>query len=155
MELREAKLKMIAAVRGGWEVAAPYLGMSVNALRNRVYGVKDQKLSDEDSLALQMLSDTKHYAEAIAAASGGIFVRLPDGGECENQDLMKKFNELYAELGDLSRDFNTAISNDDVIDSRERKILEDDARKMHQTLSELLGLMFLVYGQPSAGGKDA
>ena len=155
MELREAKLKMIAAVRGGWEVAAPYLGMSVNALRNRIYGVKDQKLSDEDSLALQMLSDTKHYAEAIAAASGGIFVQLPDGADCENQDLMKKFNELYAELGDLSRDFNAAISNDDVIDAREQKLLEEDARKMHQTLSELLGLIFRVYGQPSAGGKDA
>jgi hypothetical protein len=155
MELREAKLKMIAAVRGGWEVAAPNLGMSVNALRNRVYGVKDQKLSDEDSLALQLLSDTKHYAEAIAAASGGIFVRLPDGGEHENQDLMKKFNELYTKLGDLSRDFTAAIANDDSIDARERKVLEEDARKMHQTLSELLGLMFLIYGQPSDGGKDA
>jgi hypothetical protein len=152
MELRQAKLQMIDAVPGGWDVAAVYLGMSTNALRNRIYEVKDQKLSDEKSLALQQLSKTTHYADAIAQASGGVFVRLPDV-ECENEDLMRKFNELYVCLGNFSRDFDTALSNDGVIDKREEVILEHDVQQLQKSLAEVFALMLRVYGvnQPGAG----
>ena len=66
MGLRDAKLKMIAGVTGSWEVAAAYLGMTVNALRNRAYEVKGQVLTEDHCLALQALSGTTYYAEAIA-----------------------------------------------------------------------------------------
>jgi hypothetical protein len=151
MGLRDAKLKMIDAVTGGWDVAAGYLGMSTNALRNRIYEVKDQRLSDEKSLALQMLSKTSHYADAVARESGGVFVRLPDV-ECENEDLMRKFNQLYLLLGNLSRDFDGALSNDGVIDKREEAILELDVVGIQKTVSELLALMVRVYGVNQAGG---
>lgn len=153
MELREAKLKMISAIDGGWDVAAAYLGMTTNALRNRVYEVKEQKLSDENSLALQHLSKTTFYADAIAQASGGSFVLLPTGGEFENADLMKKFNELYTLLGTFSGDFNAAIKNDDVIDGREQHVLEEDVHQLHKCLSEVLALMIHVYGVGKRGEK--
>jgi hypothetical protein len=154
MELRRAKLAMIDAVTGGWDVAAAYLGLTVNALRNRVYEVKDQKLSDEKSLALQELSKTTHYAEAIARASGGVFVRLPDI-ECENEDLMRKFNQVYVGLGNFSRDFDAALSNDGAIDRQEEAILERDVSQLHKSLAELLALMVRVYGVHQAGGDHA
>lgn len=144
MGLRDAKLKMIAGITGSWEVAAAYLGMTVNALRNRAYEVKGQVLSEDHCLALQTLSGTTHYAEAIATASGGVFVKLPDDLGCENEALMKKFNDLYTELGTFSRDFSAATA-DEKIDQRERAILEEDAARMHKVLSELVALMFRIY----------
>jgi hypothetical protein len=89
--------------------------MTPAALRNRIYEVKDRKLSEEKSLALQQLSETTHYADAIARASGGVFVKLPEA-ECENEDLMMKFNQLYVLLGNFSRDFDGALRNDGKID---------------------------------------
>ena len=145
MELREAKLKMIDAVPGGWATAAGFLGLTENALRNRVYEVKDQKLPDEKSLMLQELSKTSYYADAIARASGGVFVRLPDA-ECENEDLMRKFNELYVLMGNFSRNFDTALSNDNVIDKQEEEILQRDVHLLQKSASELLALMIRVYG---------
>jgi hypothetical protein len=144
MELRDAKLKMISGVPGSWGVVAGCLGMTVNALRNRAYEVKGQVLTEDHCLALQALSGTTYYAEAIATASGGVFVKLPDDLSCENEVLMKKFNDLYTELGTFSRDFSAATA-DEKIDQREREILEEDAARMHKVLSELVALMFRIY----------
>lgn len=144
MELRDAKLKMINKVPGTWEVAAAYLGLTVNALRNRAYEVKGQVLSEDHCLALQELSGARLYAEAIATASGGVFVKLPDDLSCENEILMKKFNDLYAELGTFSRHFTEATA-DEQIDAREKAMLESDAQRMHKVLAELLALMFRIY----------
>jgi hypothetical protein len=153
MELRQAKLEIIDAIPGGWDVAAAYLGMTTNALRNRVYEVKDQKLSDEKTLALQQLAKTSHYADAIARASGGVFVRLPDA-EFENEDLMRKFNQLYVLLGNFSRDFDGALSNDGKIDKQEEAILERDVIGIQKSASELLALMVRVYGISQNGGAN-
>jgi len=150
MELRQAKLKMIEALPGGWDAAAFYLDMTTNALRNRVYEVKDQKLSDEKSLALQVISKTTHYADAIAHASGGVFVRLPDV-ECENEDLMRKFNELYVFLGNFSRNFDEALSNDGVIDKQEEALLDRDVKQLQKAVAEVFALMLRVYGADQPG----
>lgn len=144
MELRDAKLKMIGKVRGTWEVAAAYLGMTVSALRNRAYETKGQVLSEDHCLALQELSGTTLYAEAIANASGGVFLKLPDDLLCENEVLMKKFNDLYAELGTFSRHFTEATA-DEEIDQDERAMLEADAARMHKVLAELVALVFRIY----------
>lgn len=153
MGLRQAKLEMIEAVTGGWDVAAAFLGMTPNALRNRVYEVKDQKLSDEKSLALQQLSNTTHYADAIARLSGGVFVQMPDV-ECENEDLMRKFNDLYVVLGNFSRDFDLALSNDGAINKQEEAILERDVSQLQKAAAELLALIVRVYGVGKNGGAN-
>jgi hypothetical protein len=151
MELRQSKLQMIEAIPGGWDVAAVFLGLTTNALRNRIYEVKDQKLSDEKSLALQALSKTTYYADAIAQASGGVFVCLPEA-EYENEDLMMKFNQLYVLLGNFSRDFDGALRNDGVIDKQEEAVLERDVIGIQKSASELLALMVRIYGINQAGG---
>lgn len=153
MGLRQAKLEIIDAIPGGWEVGAAFLGMSVYALRNRIYEVKDQRLSDDKTVALQQFAGTTHYADAIARASGGVFVKLPDT-ECENEDLMLKFNQLYVLLGNFSRDFDGALSNDGKIDKQEEALLERDVLGIQKSASELLALMVRVYGINQAGGSD-
>ncbi len=85
MNLRRAVLDMINAVNGKWIVAAAHLGWSESALKNRVYETRGQSLSISDALALQQLSGTSHFAEAIACASGGTFVLIPSLGEIEKR----------------------------------------------------------------------
>lgn len=144
MEIRSALVKLVGSVSGTWDVAAAYLGMSTNALRNRVYECKGQSLSIADALALQDLAGNKFFAQAIAAASGGTFVQLPNLGEIENDSIEAKFNQLYAEVGQLFSEFKVDVA-DGEIDAKERDRLTEKGESLHRSTQELLALIFSVY----------
>jgi hypothetical protein len=149
MEIRQSFLAMIKAFPGGWDAMVGALGMtSRDALENRIYERKGQGVLVETALQMQKFSSTTHFAEAVAAASGGTFVRLPEI-ELHNDDLMRKFNELHAELGRFSSDFNSATV-DEVIDAREAAQLRADTDRVHKILAELMALSLRVYGQAAA-----
>lgn len=144
MDLRSAVLAMISAVTGKWVVAAAHLAMTESALKNRAYETKGQSLSTSDALELQHLSGTTFFAEAIAQASGGAFVKLPQPGEIENESIQVLFNENYAELGKLFAAY-AASSADGVIDAAERENLQRLAGQIHVKVQTLLGVIFSVY----------
>jgi hypothetical protein len=66
---------------------------------------------------------------------------------------MHKFQELYKELGQFSKDFSEATA-DDVVDKGERKVLEADGARLHKALQELLALTVRVYC-PNAGRPES
>lgn len=144
MDLRSAVLATVNAVKGKWVVAAAHLGMTESALKNRSYETKGQSLSTSDALELQQLSGTTYFAEAIALASGGTFIKLPHPDEIENDSIQMLFNENYAELGRLFSAYVEATA-DDVIDRRERENLERLAGQIHTKVQTVLGLIFSVY----------
>ncbi|MES2126672.1 MAG: YmfL family putative regulatory protein [Pseudomonadota bacterium] len=141
---RSAVLKMIGEVNGGMTVAAAFLGMTPAALHNRAYLVKGQAVRTEHALALQALSGTTHFADEVALASGGIFVKLPDDLECADDMLQAKFHELYTRLGKFSERYAKA-TEDGEIDAVERVDLQKLAHAMHKTIGELLALSFRIY----------
>jgi len=144
VELRQAYLSTIRAFSGGWDAIAAALGMSRDALENRIYERKGQRLHVETAMQMQKFSGKTFFAEAIATASGGTFVALPHIDVIENDSIQSKFNETYSELGLL---FNTfvAASEDGVIDEKERAQLIALGEDMHRKTEQLLGLMFKVY----------
>lgn len=142
MDLLAAYQEMIKV--HGWTGTAATLGMSRSALEARVYEVKGSGMRVTTALTIQSYAESTHFAEAVAQASGGTFVKLPADLSAGNEVLMAKFQELYVELGILSRDFAEATANDE-IDSTERKLLEADGARLHKVLAELLALSFRVY----------
>ncbi|MBC7860305.1 MAG: hypothetical protein H7Z39_16350 [Burkholderiaceae bacterium] len=133
----------------GWNGTAATLGLTKSALEARVYEVKGSGMRVDTALLIQAYAGTSHFAQAVAAASGGVFVALPDVGAIDGDDLQAKFHELYAELGLLSQTYSAAIK-DGEIDAYERAALDDIAQKMHRTMKELMATMFQVYCQPGA-----
>lgn len=152
MEIKKSYLAMIKAFPGGWDAMTGAIGMTRDFLENRIFERKGQGVLVETALHLQKLSGTTYFAEAVASVSGGTFVKLPDV-EVENVDILRKFNDLYAELGRFSSDFNL-VTADDEIDRKEEVLLREDADRMHKTLSELVALTMRVYGKP-AGQEGA
>ena len=144
MDVRSAIVKTINGVAGKWVVASAHLGMSENALKNRVYETKGQSLATDDALALQTLAGTNFFAEAIASASGGTFVKLPSIGEIENDSIQTAFNQNYAELGALFTAFTKAIE-DGLIDDGERELLKAQGELLHRKTETVLALMFSIY----------
>jgi hypothetical protein len=148
MEMRKAHVDMIKAYPGGWDAMAAALGMSRASLENRLYERKGQGLLGDTSLQIQAFSGTTLYAEAVATASGGTFVLLPDVGECGNDAVLRKFQELYADLGTFSAHFAEATA-DDVINAAERKILASDVARLHRVIAQIQELAIKVYGDAS------
>ena len=140
---------MIKEFPGGWDAMAGALGMTRDALENRIYERKGQSVLTETALQMQQFSSSTHFAEAVAQVSGGVFMKLPEHGDHDRDELLAKFNELYAELGDLSIKFKVSIE-DGEIDKRERADLSDVGQHIHRTVEELLTLTFQIYCRPSA-----
>jgi len=140
---------MIKAFPGGWDSITGALGMSRDALENRIYERKGQGVQVELALQLQAFAGTTHFAEAVAIKSGGSFVKLPSDLDHCNEALGKKFREVSVHLGELSKRFDEA-TEDDVIDAKERFELEAIAAGMQKSIAELLALSFRVYCKPDA-----
>ncbi len=157
MDIKESYLATIRAMPGGWSAMCGALMMSRDAVENRIYERKGQGLLVETALLMQSFSGTTHFAEAVASASGGTFVKLPADLSAGNDVLMHKFQQLYAELGRFSQDFTNATA-DDVIDKAERKMLEADGERLHRVMAELMALCFRVYcpngGEPEDGSAS-
>lgn len=144
MDHRKAVIKMVTAVNGGWTVAAAHLGMTENALRNRVYETKGQSLSTNDKIALQELSSTTYFVEALAVTSGGTFVKLPGIDEMENDSIQKLFAENYRELGRLYDAYTSAVEDDEITDA-EMARMESHVNLVHQRTAMLKALIPRLY----------
>lgn len=153
MDTRESYTKMITAYPGGWLAMAAALGMTKDALENRVYERKGQQINVHTAMQLQAFSQTTFFAEAVCHESGGVFVRLPEFEECDRDELLGKFNQLYAELGRLSEKFSKHTM-DGKIDLREKKDLTDTSQKIHRTVQELMVLTFAIYCPREGGGDE-
>lgn len=147
MDLLPAYQEMIKV--HGWAGTAATLGMNKSALEARVYEVKGSGMRVDTALLIQAYSGTTHFAQAVAHATGGVYVDLPGTGEHDDEALGAKFHELYVKLGDLSKTYSFA-TKDGEIDKRERADLEHIAQEMHKTMKELMALMFQIYCRPGA-----
>lgn len=133
----------------GWNGTAATLGMTKSALEARVYEVKGSGMRVDTALLIQSYAGTKHFAQAVAQLSGGVYIDLPEADCVHGEDLEAKFHELVCELGTLSKTYGDA-KKDGEIDTRERAQLEGIGQQMHKTLQELMALMFQVYCRPAA-----
>ena len=135
----------------GWNGTAATLNLTKSQLEARVYEVKGSGMRVDTALLIQAYAGTTHFAQAIAAATGGVFVELPQAGGIRGVGLHDKFHEFYVELGRLSAAYKAA-TEDGEIDLRERAGLEAIGQEMHKTMQELMALMFQIYCRPAMTG---
>lgn len=147
MAARKYYLEMIRAFPGGWEAMAGALGMTKDALENRLYERKGQQLTVQTAMQMQAFSGTTHFAEGVAQESGGVFLKLPETRDIGNEELLAEFNLLYAKLGELSGKFREYVK-DNEISKTERADLDATAQEIHRTVEELLALSYSVYCRP-------
>lgn len=152
MDLLSAYQEMIRV--HGWNGTAATLGLTKSALEARVYEVKGSGMRVDTALLIQAYAGTKHFAQAVAHASGGVYVDLPTADDIHGEDLEAKFHELVSTLGDLSKASYDA-RKDGEIDARERAELEDIAQQMHKILQELMALTFHVYCRPAVATRQS
>lgn len=144
MNERQTYLSMIRQMPGGMEAMSAALGLSRSALENRIYERRGQAVSVDQALQMAHFVQSTAFAQFVAEQSGGVFISLPEGDVDDRDELLTQWNEVYAELGELSRTFQESILDGEV-DPRERQRLADVAHAVHVALTKLMELTFSVY----------
>lgn len=144
MNIRQSYLAMIKNYQGGWDAMAGALGMSCDALENRIYERKGQGVRVDTALQMQAFCDSTHFAEAIAAVSGGVFVKTPPSEQLDRIDLLTKLNELHAQIGLYHKQFAEFTKNNE-LDDKECEKLSATTNGIHKALQESTAIMFLLY----------
>jgi len=107
----------------GWAGTAATLGMAKSALEARVYEIKGSGMRVDTAMLIQAHAGTTHFAQAVAHATGGVYIDLPKPDCIHGEDLDAKFRKLVRKLGKLTVTFDEAIE-DNVITKCERAELE-------------------------------
>jgi len=114
---------MTRAMPGGWAAMAGAMGMTKDALENRVYERKSQRMHVDDAMLMQSLSSGTHFAEAVATESGGVFIPLPQVGAIDDECIQTVYMELVDEVGKLAREWREA-TRDGEVDRKEQARLD-------------------------------
>jgi len=141
--------KTISDLPGGYEEAPTWLGGKItsDSLFNRLRTHGDQLFPLGWALVLQKAGGSHHIADAVARASGGVFVPLPDVDEVDNADINQRLLEAIEQITTYSQQVRTAIE-DGVIESHERAIIDDELYRVITKLQEHLTLVYRVFCAP-------
>lgn len=142
--MRSVYVRMCQAFPGGTEAMAAAMGLTKDALKNRIYERKGQRVSVDEAMLMQDFSGTKFFANEVARQSGGVFLEVILAGIRERSELLTEFNRLTQELGELSKDYELSV-RDGQIDGAEKVMLKRQAYRIHKQLEKILAISFAIY----------
>lgn len=116
-----------------------------NALRNRVRQINGQLVPLGMILEMEAEANSNVITESIAKHQGCVLVKLPSVDHVDNSDLLKEFNELFAEIGEFCRKHNQYVA-DNVLDRAERKALKHAGYNIQAKISRLIALSIVIFG---------
>lgn len=114
---------------------------------NRLRSDGDQICPLGWALLLQQAGDTNHIANAVAKASGGVFVPLPDIEEVDYGDINQRLLEAIEQITRYSQQVRAAIE-DGVIEEHERVAIDDELYSAIARLQEHTTLVYRVFCVP-------
>lgn len=147
--IRGSYQAMCRAMNGGWSTMAAYLGLTKDGLENRVYERRGQSVDVHLAMQMQAGSGTTHFAEAVAADSGGVFIPLPDIHHVDTEEIQTVYMQLVDEVGRLAREWSAA-TRDGLVDDRERARLEVVRMAICQKVTQMNTLTFAVFCKKDA-----
>ncbi|EFH7974185.1 DNA-binding protein [Escherichia coli] len=139
--------KTISSLPGGYAEAAEWLGVTEDALFNRLRTGGDQIFPMGWAMVLQQASGTKHIADAVSRQSNSVNVPLVDIEDVDNADINQRLMETFEWISEHSR-FVRQATADGVIDQAERAQIEENSYQVMAKWQEHLTLLYRVFCAP-------
>ncbi len=151
LDITAAMHKLITEFTGGYEAMAQQLAHdgNYNALSNRVRQVGGQMVTLGMALMMEQISGSSYITQAMCKRAGGVFVKLPDIEQTDNQELLTKFNQLLASLGAFAQAHNE-FTADGVLDRDESKRLKALGYQAQSLISEIWVISEMLWGEGDA-----
>ena len=142
--------KTIASLPGGYDEAAEWLGVTKDALFNRLRAGGDQIFPLGWAMVLQQANGTKYIADAVSRQSNSVNVPLVDLEDVENGDINQRLLESIEWIGQHSKYVRKATA-DGVIDEDEREQIEENSYQVMAKWQEHISLLFRIFCAPEKG----
>jgi len=139
--------KTITSMPGGYAEAAEWLGITENALFNRLRLEGDQIFPMGWALVLQQASGTKYIADAVSRQSNSVNVPMVEIEDVDNADINERLMESVEWIGKHSAYLRKA-TEDGVIDAAEREQIEENSYQVMAKWQEHLTLLYRVFCPP-------
>lgn len=148
--------KTISSLPGGYDEAPEWLGkkdtdnptgITTQSLFNRLRTEGDQLFPFGWAMVLQQASGNHFIANAVARASGGIFVPQPDVGDVDNEDINIRLMEALSAIGEYCECIKESIADGEV-DDAEREKIEERLYQASSKLQEHASLVYRVFCRP-------
>ncbi|PPC64165.1 DNA-binding protein [Pantoea sp. ICBG 1758] len=139
--------KTISTLPGGYAEAAEWLGVSENALFNRLRTNGDQIFPMGWAMIIQQASGTKHIADAVSRQSNSVNVPLVDAEDVCNGDINERLLQALEQISSYSHQVREAIA-DGVIDKQEKMRIDDERYLAIVKLQEHSSLLYRVFCEP-------
>ncbi|HHB1424432.1 TPA: YmfL family putative regulatory protein [Serratia odorifera] len=151
-DISEAIHKLITLFPGKYTAMAkeldPVAGTE-NALRNRVRQVSGQVVPLGMAAEMESISGRSDITEAMCKRAGGVFVKLPEIEQVDNEELLIKFNELMSALGLFAKAHNE-FTADGVLDNHESKKLKAKGYRIQSLVAEIYAVTVMMFGEGDA-----
>ncbi|WP_313383171.1 YmfL family putative regulatory protein [Pantoea sp.] len=139
--------KTITSMPGGYAEAAEWLGITENALFNRLRLEGDQIFPMGWAMVLQQASGTKYIADAVSRQSNSVNVPMVEIEDVDNADINERLMESVEWIGKHSAYLRKA-TEDGVIDAVEREQIEENSYQVMAKWQEHLTLLYRVFCPP-------
>jgi len=139
--------KTISSLDGGYAEAAEWLGVTENAIFNRLRTDGDQIFPMGWAMVLQKASGENYIAEAVSRSSNSVNVPLVDLDEVENGDINERLMQSVEWIGKHSMYVRKATA-DGVINKEERAKIEENSYQVMAKFQEHLTLLYSVFCAP-------
>ncbi|WP_315710008.1 YmfL family putative regulatory protein [Brenneria uluponensis] len=136
--------KIITGLPGGYAEAAQWLGVTENALFNRLRSDSNQIFPIGWLMVLQKAGGTTLFADAVSRQSNSVNVRLPSIEEIENGDVNLRLMEAIEYIGKHSELIRHA-TEDGVIDAEERRAIDENSYQVIAKFQESIMLLYSVF----------
>ncbi|MCX2942910.1 DNA-binding protein [Rahnella perminowiae] len=155
-DITTAMHKLITSFPGGYGAMSQRLAHNGthNALSNRVRQVGGQMVPFGMAIMMEQISGRSDITEAMCRINGGTFVKFPDIEEMGNEELLVKFNELLAALGQFAKAHNE-FTSDGVLDRDESKRMRIKGYRVQSLVAEIMAVTELLFGEGDASGVQS
>jgi hypothetical protein len=151
-DISEAIHKLITLFAGKYGAMAQQLDPvtgTENALRNRVRQVAGQVVPLGMAVEMESISGRSDITEAMCKRAGGVFVKLPAVEQMGNEELLYKFNDLLASLGQFAKAHNE-FTADGVLDRDESKRMKAKGYRVQSLVAEIMVVTEMLFGEDDA-----
>lgn len=139
-----AARKIITGLPGGYAEAANWLGVTEDALFNRLRPSSNQIFPIGWFMVLQRAGGNTHFADAVSRQSHSVNVRLPKVEDVDRDDINSKLMEAIEYIGKHS-ELVRKFTEDGEIDDVERKALDENTHRLMATFQEHIILLYSVF----------
>lgn len=143
MAMKKTIIEMIEKCRGGKSAVAGFLGLSEQALDNRLYQTKGQRFTDEQLIAIENEYGVSDWSDEINRRLGKVSVSIPNADELDLVELSTLQLQEVAERGILFSKLNEFLA-DGVLTTVEanalRKLLHNSEKATVKTIEATIKL---------------